>query len=60
MHIFDSHAHFDDARFDALEATEGNGLFDRRFRHCEGVVTALHVVVGEDRAAYDRQVGIRA
>ena len=56
----DRHRPLDNASLDVLKATEGDGLFDRCLGHCKGVMTALHVVMREDRTADDGKIGIRA
>ena len=42
------------------KAGEGEGRFDRGAFHGEGIAPALEVVMGQDGAADDRQVGIGA
>ena len=54
------HGPLDDARFHVLIAGEGEGCFHRSLLHGEGVVSALEVVVGQDGAAHDGQVGVGA
>ena len=41
-----------------LIALYGVFLFNGSFRHCKCIVSALEMLVAEDRAAYDRQVCI--
>ncbi len=54
------HAHrpVDDARPDVLETGEGHRTPDVRLRHRECVAAALEMLVGENRAADDRQIGV--
>ncbi len=56
----DRHRPFDDARLHILEAGEGERGFHRGFFHCKGVAPALEVVMRQNGAAHDRQVGIGA
>ena len=56
----DRHRPVDKSRFDLGEFFKFNGDDDLRALHREGVATALHVVVREDRAANDGKIGIRA
>ena len=48
------------ARLHVLEAREDDWRLHRGFLHSEGVVSALEMVVGQDGAAHDGQVGIGA
>ena len=48
------------ARFDVLKSANRAMLLDARPRHRECVVAALIVVVRQNRAADDRQIGVRA
>ena len=55
-----AHRPADDAGFDLFIAGEGPGLFDGGLGHGELVVAALEMVVAEDAAADDGQVGVAA
>ena len=46
------------AGFDILEAFHLKCADYRRFCHCKGVITALEMVMAQNGAAYDRQVGV--
>ena len=54
------HGPLHDAGLHILVAGEGEGGLHRRLFHGEGVVAALEVVVGQDGAAHDGQVGVGA
>ena len=54
------HRPLDDARADIVKAAEADRLLDRRALHGKCVVPALEMVVAQDGAADDGQVGIRA
>ena len=56
----DAHGPLDDAGLDILEPGEGQLLLHRGELHGEGVVAALEVLVAQDRAADDGQVGVGA
>ena len=49
---------FNYARFNILKALDCKMLFNRCFCHCKGIMTALIMVVREDRAADNRQICI--
>ena len=55
-----AHGPVDDAGFDILVAGESPALLDGSFGHGELVVAALEVVVAQDAAAHDGQVGVAA
>ncbi len=55
-----AHGPVDDAGVHVLKAGEDPLLLDGRFGHGELVVTALEVVVAQDAAAHDGQVGVAA
>ena len=50
----------DDARLDIRKACKADFLFNRRLGHGEGIAPALEMVVAENRAADNRQIGIGA
>ena len=55
-----AHGPVHDAGLHILKAGEHPRLFNRCFGHGELVMTALEVVVAQDAAAHDRQVGVAA
>ena len=56
----DAHRPADNARLNVLEAPEFQLLLHRRGLHGEGIVSTLEVLMAEDRAAHNGQVGIGA
>ena len=54
----DTHGPLDDTGFDVLKAPEGQLLLHMRLLHGKAVVTALKVLVAEDTAAHDGQIGV--
>ena len=56
----DRHRPLDDARLDVVKAGKADRRLHRGLLHREGVVAALEVVVGQNRAADNRQVGVGA
>ena len=53
-------SHFDDARLHVRKLAERDRLLNRRRLHGKGVAAALKMIVAQDRAAYDGQIGIAA
>ena len=54
------HGPLDDARLHIRELPEGHRLLNRRPLHGEGVAAALEMVVAENRAAHDGEIGVAA
>ena len=56
----DAHGPLDKARLDVFKARETDGGFYRGLLHGEGIVAALEMLMAQDGAAYNGQVGVRA